>query len=74
MYKLFLNIIGIYISHNKYVLDADYNTALIVGGTILVCTALVAVVSFVMVIVLFVSVRRFRAGMDDLKGQGIKQS
>ena len=37
------------------------------------CTALVAVVLFVMVIVLFVSVRRLRAGMDDLKGQGIRQ-
>ena len=73
MHRLFLNVIDIDISYTNYVSDADYNTVLIIGGTIVLCTALLAVVLSITVIVLRVSVRRLKAGVDDLKGEGIRQ-
>ena len=55
--------------YTNYVLDADYNTGLIIGGT----GALLAVVLSIMVIVLCVSVRRLKAGVNDLKEEGTGQ-
>ena len=65
MHRLCLNVIDIYISKTNYVSDADYNTGLIIGST----GALLTVVFSITVIVLCVSVRRLKAGVDNLKGE-----